>query len=115
MVLAIVGVFAVISRSVLQQTRTIGIRRAIGSSDFKVLLLYFKQGCIYLVLGAVLGGGAALAVNSALSVLFNDLPQSTIYTGIIVVFGLGAMIILASLAPTRKALKFEPGDALHQI
>jgi predicted permease len=113
-VLAIVGVFAVISRSVLQQTRSIGIRRAIGSSNRKVLIMYFKQGCVYLLTGLVIGGGAALSVNNLLSSLFSDLPQATPLVVLAVIIGLGGMVTLASLAPTQRALKFEPGDALHR-
>lgn len=113
-VLAIVGVFAVISRSVLQQTRSIGIRRAVGSSNRKVLIMYFKQGCAYLLTGLIIGGGAAVLVNTLLSSLFSELPQATPFVTLAVVIGLGGMIAVASLAPTQKTLKYEPGDALHQ-
>ena len=114
-ILAIIGVFAVISRSVLQQIRNIGIRRAIGSSNHKVLWLYFRQGLTYLLVGALVGGGAALVMNNTLANLLTELPRTTPFVALCVAIAFGAMVTIASLAPAQKALKFEPGEALHQI
>ncbi len=112
-VLAFVGVFAVISRSVLQQTKDIGVRRAIGSSPAAILLLYIKQGCAYLLIGTVIGGGLAVTINYGLSTAFSDLPLVTPIVSLLVFIGLAALVAIATIAPTKKILGIEPGDALH--
>ena len=113
-VLAFVGVFAVISRSVLQQTKDIGVRRAVGSSAASIFALYIKQGCAYLLVGAVIGGGFALTINFALATAFNGLMRSTPIVALLVLIGLSTLVAFATITPTKKILKIEPGEALHQ-
>ncbi len=114
-VLAVIGVFSVTSRSVLQQVKQIGIRRAIGSSNGKVLALYFKQGLIYLLLATVFGGGLAILISSTLASIYNDILQVIPVVIAATILGLGVFIAAATLLPAYKALKLEPGDALHQV
>lgn len=113
--LAVIGIFAIMSRSVILQARYIGIRRALGSTKTKVLWLYLRQGLLYLVGGAALGGGAALLVNRSLARMFSDLMNYAPTVFAIVACGLGLLIAVASLLPANKILRDEPGDTLHQI
>ena len=112
--LAFVGIFAVISRSVIQQTRDIGIRQAVGSSKVNILKLYAKQGYIYLITGTLIGGGLAITVNVLLTNIFRDLLSTTPLVASLVFLGLGILVAIATLAPTSKVLQAEPGEALHQ-
>lgn len=113
LVLAATGIFGVISRAVVQRTREIGIRRALGSSNFKIIWMYLRQGLIFLMLGLVLGGGSGLLVGSALSNLFTDLTQSIPYVFAIVMLLLSGLIFAASYFPVRQIVAMEPGEALH--
>jgi len=113
LILAGSGIFGVISRSVTQRTKEIGIRRALGSSVTRIKWIYLKQGLIYLFLGLVLGGGAALLVGSALTTFFSDLMQFTAGVFILVSTIIGGLILAASYLPTRQAVAMEPGEALH--
>ncbi len=113
-VLAIVGVFAVISRSVFQQAKHIGIRRAVGSSKARILAHYSQQGALFLVFGALIGGSTAVGLNLTLADAFNELPNATPYVALFVFIGLGLLTAFASLVPTLKVLKAEPGEMLYQ-
>lgn len=113
LLLAGTGIYAVISRSVAQQTRDIGVRRAVGSSERKVLGMYLRQGLAYMIVGSVLGGGAAILVNAVLSDFFTGLAAYTPMVLLFVVITLALMVVAASVFPARKATLLEPGDALR--
>ena len=115
LVLAVIGIFAIVARSVAQQTKDIGVRKALGSSDLKVLSLYCKQGFVYLLSGAIIGGIPAVAVNNLLSSFFDNLMTMTPWIMIFVCVVLGILIIFACIVPAKKAIAMEPGDALYQI
>lgn len=113
--IAAIGIFAITSRSVIQQKHVIGIRRALGSSNSNVLLIYLKQGLSYLLIGMVVGGSAALLANNALSKFVATLVSFTPLVTLLVIVGLGLLIAAATIWPAKKILKSEPGDALHQV
>ncbi|MCG8413423.1 MAG: ABC transporter permease [Pseudomonadales bacterium] len=113
LLLAGTGIFGVISRSVVQRTREIGIRRALGSSNIKVIWMYLRQGVAYLLAGLVIGGGAALLVGGALATIFTDVGQSIPFVFVTVTLLLSGLIIAASYFPARQVVALEPGEALH--
>ncbi len=113
LVLAVTGIYAVVARSVNQQTREIGIRRALGSSDGKVLWVFIGQGLKYLLLGLLLGGGAAILLSNAMTVIFATMANWVPAAFIGVSLGLGLLIVFAAYHPARKLVAMEPGDALH--
>lgn len=112
--LAALGVFALTSRAVQQQTHIIGIRRALGSSKPKIYLLYLRQSAFYLVGGVTLGGGFAALAGSKLSGLFANLLGFLPFVFLAVALGLTILIVTGTLVPTVRALRPEPGEALHQ-
>ncbi|MCG8412608.1 MAG: ABC transporter permease [Pseudomonadales bacterium] len=112
-VLAGTGIFAIISRSVIQRVREAGIRRALGSSNTAVVWIYLKQGFFYLCIGVGLGGGCALFASSALANMFPELVSDMPLIFITVSLGMGFLIGAASWFPSRQAIAMEPGEALH--
>ncbi len=113
LLLAGTGIFGVISRSVVQRTREIGIRRALGSSNLAIIWMYLRQGIGYLLAGLVIGGGGALLVGGLLATVFTDMARAIPLVFVVVLLVLSGLIIAASYFPTRRVVDLEPGEALH--
>jgi putative ABC transport system permease protein len=110
--LAAIGVYGVIAYSVVQRTREIGIRVALGATSADVATMVVRRG---LVLGAIGGGAglvAALAVTRVLSALLYEVaPRDPVtLAGIVVV--LAAVVLLASWLPARRAAAVPAVEAL---
>ncbi|PCI76740.1 MAG: hypothetical protein COB20_09910 [SAR86 cluster bacterium] len=114
-VLSAIGIYGVVSRSVQLRTKEIGIRRALGSTDFSVISIFLKQGAVYLSLGLVLGGSNAILALGAVLGTIDTLVSLNVLLWVVVgvLFSLSLLIILASYIPARRAIKYEPGEALH--
>lgn len=113
LVLAGTGIFAIISRSVIQRIRESGIRRALGSTNVEIINMYLRQGMVYLATGVIFGGACALLASNALSAMFTDLMSYAPYVLTSVVLGMAVLIAIASWLPSTKAVAMEPGEALH--
>jgi predicted permease len=111
--LSVIGVYGIISRSVLLRGKEIGIRRALGSTTAKINRIFIGQGCWYLTIGIVLGGGGALLASNVMASLFDNLLQGLLPVSLLVLGTLGSLIVVACLLPTRQVLSMEPGDALR--
>jgi ABC-type antimicrobial peptide transport system permease subunit len=112
-VLATVGVYGVIAYDVLQRTREIGIRVALGASRRSVLALMLLQGMKLVLIGAAVGLAAAAAVTGSISpLLFQVGPRD-----LAVFASVGALIAaagaLATYVPARRATKLDPLTALR--
>ncbi|MCG8413129.1 MAG: ABC transporter permease, partial [Pseudomonadales bacterium] len=117
LILSGIGIYAVISRSIQLRTHEIGVRRALGSTDFKIIRRFLRQGFYFLLIGIAIGGAPALLMAvTALSFLDNigDLAIASLPTVSLLVIAIVTFLIAtASYLPSRKAILLEPGDALH--
>ena len=116
LILAVVGIYGVVSRSVLSRGKEIGIRRALGSSNFKIVNIFIKQGSRFLLLGALIGGMGGILVVNAITGATGSQSSSYGYALLIavpIIVGLGLLVFVASYLPARKLIAFEPGEALH--
>jgi putative ABC transport system permease protein len=112
-VLAVLGLYGVISYSVVRRTREIGIRRALGARPMDILSLLLKQALVLSLAGATIGAAASLAVTRLLQdLLFQVSPTDPVtFAGVslsFVVVGLAA-----SLVPARRAAAIEPLVAIR--
>jgi predicted permease len=113
LILAVVGVYGVLSYSVSQQTREIGIRMAMGARTDNVLKLVVKQGMRLAIAGLVLGLiGAFAAVNLLSSLLFGvSAHDPAIFIGVSLILATAAF--LACYFPARRAARVDPLVALR--
>jgi predicted permease len=113
LVLAATGIYGVLSGSVTERIREIGLRTALGATPVDILALVVRQGMTMTGLGVVIGlSGAAIASHSLVTLLFgvSRLDPFT-YLGVIAVLGVVSMI--ACVVPARRAAKVDPMVALR--
>jgi putative ABC transport system permease protein len=113
LVLAVVGIYGVVSWNVTQRTREMGIRQALGATRDDVLRLVVTQGMRIVLLGLVIGLAASLAVTRALQSLLFEISAFDFWTFAGVATLLGAVAVVACLIPARRATKISPMTALR--
>jgi putative ABC transport system permease protein len=113
LLLGVVGIYGVISYSVSQRTREIGIRMALGSPQKDVTRLFLWHGLRLSALGVVFGlAGAVAGTRLMKSLLFETSPlDPATYAG--VACGLVAAAALASYLPALRATSIDPTEALR--
>lgn len=113
LVLAMVGIYGVMSFSVEQRTNEIGIRMTLGAQRADVLRLVLRQGMMIAVIGVALGIAGALATSGMLkSLLFGVRPSDpATLAGVAIV--LVACVLAACYIPARRAMRVDPIVALR--
>jgi predicted permease len=113
LLMAVIGLYGVIAFVAAQRTQEIGVRMALGATRLDILRLIVGEGVRLIVLGGVLGLGAALATAQLLkNLLFNVAPHDPL-TYAAVALLLGFVALAATLVPARAAMKVEPVVALR--
>jgi len=113
LVMAAVGVYGVISYSVLQRTHEIGIRVALGAQRSDVLLLVVTKGIVLGVIGVAVGLAASFGLTRLISSLLFDVTPTDKVTYAAVATGLFLITLVACYIPARRATKVDPLRALR--
>jgi predicted permease len=113
--LAVVGIYGVVSYSVAQRTREIGIRAALGAQRHDILRLVIGEGMKVVVVGSIAGLALAVAATRAASSLVVSLPAIDALTFIIVPLFLAVVIVVACYVPARRAARVDPMIALREL
>jgi putative ABC transport system permease protein len=112
-VLALVGIYGVLSLSVGSRRREIAIRMAVGAQRSQVIRLILREGWMLIGLGLVIGTTLALVLARGLrTFLFGVEPADPLtFVGVAILFS--AVALLACYIPARRATRIEPMNALR--
>ncbi|MEO8595591.1 MAG: ABC transporter permease [Candidatus Solibacter sp.] len=113
LLLGVVGIYGVISYSVSQRTREIGIRLALGAPLSEVTGMFVRHGLVLSAIGAACGLAAAFALTRLMKSLLFDVSPADPLTYLAVSLGLIAAAMLASYLPARRATMIDPSEALR--
>jgi predicted permease len=111
--MAVIGLYGVIAFVVAQRTQEIGVRMALGATRMDVLRLIAGEGLRLIVVGGVLGLGAALGATRLLTSLLYNVDPHDPGTYVTVTLFLALVALAATLIPARAAMKVEPVVALR--
>ena len=113
LLLGIVGIYGVISYSVLQRTREIGIRMALGAQRESITGMFVRDGLLLATIGIACGLVAAFAATRLMSaLLFSVSPADPVTYGAITA-GVFVTAYVACYLPSRRASTVDPVNALR--
>jgi putative ABC transport system permease protein len=112
-VLSAAGIYSVLAYSVSQRTREIGVRRALGAVDGRILNMILGQGALQLGIGLAAGLVCAVLFARLLSVMLAGVSPFDLPTLIGVALLLCTVALFASLIPALRATRVNPMEALR--
>ena len=113
LLLAVIGIYGVISYAVNRRRNEIGIRMALGADAGNVSRMVLGQGMRPVVIGLVVGLAAALALGRLLGSLLFEMQASNPVVLASVALVLGSAAALACYVPARRATSVDPADVLR--
>jgi predicted permease len=113
LVLASLGIYGVISYSVTQQTKEIGIRMALGASQGRVQFTVIARTLWLALIGIAFGTLASFGIGSLIASLLYGTPATDRATFVSMIVLLGVVALLAGYIPARRASRINPMIALR--
>ncbi len=113
LILAVVGVYGVMSYAVSQRTQEIGVRMALGAQSRDILRMIGRQGVLIVASGLTIGVLAALAAGRLVSDFLVGITPSDPITYVGISLLLATVALVATYIPTRRATKVDPMVALR--
>ena len=113
LVLAAAGLFAVMSATVVERTREIGVRTALGAQSGRILAMVARQGMILTGTGLAIGLIATWGSTRIISTLLFGVRAYDPVVLAVVVTSLGAVALVASALPAWRASRVDPVIALR--
>jgi putative ABC transport system permease protein len=113
LLLALVGLYSVISYSVGQRTHEIGVRVALGASRGEITRMVLRQGIRVTALGLVIGLALAAGAAQVLAGQLMGLPPLDPLSFVVMTALLGAVATAAAAIPARRAARLDPLRALR--
>jgi predicted permease len=113
LILAAIGIYGVVSYTVVQRTGELGIRMALGAQTRDVLWLVLGKGAVLVLIGTFLGALGAYGVSRLLISLIPSLPTRDPLILVITALVLIAIALIACYIPARRATRVDPLVALR--
>jgi predicted permease len=108
--LALAGIYSVLSFTVAQRTREIGVRVALGADRRRILASIFRRPIAQVGLGLLSGAGIVLLLLISSDLKFGVKAAAAL---LVYVSLMAAICMLAAVVPSRRALRIEPAEALR--
>jgi putative ABC transport system permease protein len=112
LLLALIGIYGLLSYTVSHQTKELSLRMALGATSGTVTMLVLRQGGLLVVAGVALGSAGAVIATRAIASLVRGAP-SPASTLPIVAVGFAAAALLGCYLPARRASRIDPSTALR--
>ena len=113
LILAAVGIYSVVSFTVNERTKEIGVRVALGADAGRVRRLVVRQALMPVATGAVIGAGIAVAVSGGLERMLFEItgtdPLTLAAVGVLLVL----VAVVASWVPAFRAARLDPVESLR--
>jgi predicted permease len=113
LLLAVIGIYSVMSWMVSQRTRELGIRLALGAAPTGVIHMVVRQGSWPVLIGLVCGVGLALGLSRAIASQLVNIKTTDPLTYLLVGSGLLGVAVVACWIPARRAARVDPMIALR--
>jgi putative ABC transport system permease protein len=113
MVLAMVGVYSVLSYTVAQRSHELGLRMALGAQSRDVMTLVLMHGMKLTLIGTAIGLGSAIALTRLMKSLLFEIGATDPVTFAVVTVLLMGVGLVACLIPARRATRVDPMVALR--
>jgi putative ABC transport system permease protein len=111
--LAALGIYGVLANVVIQQTKEIGVRLALGAAPTSVLWLVLRRALTLMAVGIALGLAGATALARVMSGLLYEVHPYDAVTFVAASVGMAVLVLLASLVPAWRATQVDPIVALR--
>jgi putative ABC transport system permease protein len=115
LLLAMLGLYGVVSYAVTQRTREIGIRHALGAARRDILRLFLRDGLIASAIGIAAGVAIGVEGVRAVGYVIYDAPHADVVSCTIVTLALSGAVFFACLLPALRATRVDPVDALRTL
>jgi predicted permease len=113
LLMASVGIYAILAYAVSQRTREIGIRMALGARRGEIVLMIMRRTSVLIAWGIAIGLGGALLLSRVMASSLAQLGHLDAPTCMAVSLLLAAVALTASYLPARKALRVDPAESLR--
>jgi ABC-type antimicrobial peptide transport system permease subunit len=114
LILAVVGVYGVMSHLVSQGTHDIGVRMALGAQRSRIVGMILRQGAELTVAGGVVGVIFAAVLTRVMATLLFGIGTHDLVTFLTVPVVLGGIALLATYIPALRATRVDPVVALRE-
>jgi predicted permease len=114
LLLAVIGIYGVLSFSISRRTREMGIRLALGADTHRVFLLVVRDGMALVAIGILIGLGGGLAAARAIASSLSGVSATDLPTFSLTIALLSAVALVACAIPARRAIRVNPITALRQ-
>jgi ABC-type antimicrobial peptide transport system permease subunit len=113
LILAVVGVYSVVSYAAVQRTHEIGIRMALGAAPQDILRMVLRQSVVIVGVGLAVGLAAAFAGTRIIAAFIVGVRPTDVATFVTVVVLLAVIALIACWIPARRATRVNPLVALR--